>query len=96
MQARFIPALAAVHNFIQIHEPSDRLRDSSSSATGSQVFSENGAANIEDEEAEEDKEELARQWKITPEERRRAGAERDHIAKEMWNNYQEELHRHGM
>ena len=61
MQARFIPALAAVHNFIQIHEPSDRLWDSSSSATGSQVFSENGAANIEDEEEEEDEEELARQ-----------------------------------
>ena len=96
MQARFIPALAAVHNFIQVHEPVDRLRKSSSSTTTESQSSLTTETVDQASGNEEDEEELANRWEITPEERRRAGAERDRIAKDMWNDYQAELRRRGL
>lgn len=78
IQARLPPALAALHNFIRIHDP-DEIVDIlppdnvDIEATGALATELPGRA-----------------------EREQANHRRDLIARDMWNQYQEELHRRGL
>ena len=78
IQARLPPALAALHNFIRIHDP-DEIVDIlppdnvDIEATGALATELPGRAEHE-----------------------QANHRRDLIARDMWNQYQEELHRRGL
>ena len=88
MQAMFVPALAAVHNFVSVH---DRDRDDMhqmNSPTGSQQ-ARSSSAGTQTEPCIITEEELG--FNVTAEEKRRANERRDRIAKQMWVDYQAEL-----
>jgi hypothetical protein len=85
MQAMFVPALAAIHNFISIHNRNIKYQEGSQS---SQVLWGTGSfiAEREPEPCIVTEEELG--LAITPAERGRAEERRDMIAREMWRGYQ--------
>ena len=92
MQAMFVPALGAVHNFVSVH---DRDRYNSyrpDPPTGSQEGGPSAAETIP-ETGVITEEELG--FNITAEERQRAIERRDQIARQMWVDYQAELRRRG-
>ncbi len=79
-QAKIIPALAALHNFINEHDPDDMDMDLAPHAQEHPVWhpsrepSENTVNTVPSD--------------ISEEERDRAVARRDRIARNMWNDYQ--------
>jgi hypothetical protein len=75
MQAKFVPALAALHNFILIHEPIAETTD--------QVEEGDNSRPVQDIQIQ--LEELGSN--ITRAERQRANSRRDGIAKAMWEDY---------
>jgi len=79
-QAKFIPAMGILHNFIRIHDPYDEARDRRGSSMSASATGETHQQQLE---------ELG--FEITIEERDRAGGQRDRIAKRMWIDYQAEL-----
>lgn len=81
-QAKFIPAMGILHNFIRIHDPYDEARDRRGSSMSASATGETHQQQLE---------ELG--FEITIEERDRAGGQRDRIAKRMWIDYQAELQR---
>jgi len=92
MQAMFIPALAAIHNFVGIHD-----QDQMNSLSGNQMpnsrsrssQAESSVAGAGTEPRIITEEELG--FNITAEEKQRANDRRDRIAEEMWVDYQAEL-----
>jgi hypothetical protein len=90
MQAKFVPALAALHNFIQVHEPLDIPKSSQRS--------QSSTPQPDDPSEEQPRtitpDELG--FEITTAEKERAAKRRDDIAKEMWFDYQVELRRRGI
>lgn len=97
IQAKIPPAMAALHNFIRIHDPTDTARDMverwACSLTGSQA----SIPGTEDEQPDQMDEERYGELgsDITPAERIRASERRDTIAKAMWADYQRELNERG-
>jgi uncharacterized protein YoaH (UPF0181 family) len=91
MQAMFVPALAAVHNFTGVHDQ-DRLMDQTNSPSGFQQ-ARSLTAGTEMEPRVITEEELG--FNITAEEKQRANERRDRIARQMWVDYQAELRRRG-
>ena len=81
-QARLISALAALHNFIQVHDPNEVTF---TALEGTQSL-QNGPGDVENEE-------VNRSHYISPEERQQAARTRDRIALDMWDDYQRELQR---
>lgn len=82
MQAKFVAALCALHNFIRIHDPDDQADE----PAGRPEVSRGGShTNVE---------ELGGQ--ITEVERDRASERRDNIAKAMWTSYQQVLQERGL
>ncbi|KZT20133.1 hypothetical protein NEOLEDRAFT_1076284 [Neolentinus lepideus HHB14362 ss-1] len=84
-QAKFIPALCALHNFIHIHDPHDEVHDryndhqvAESSRTQSLELPELLGGDIYQAESS---------W---------ASARRDQIASEMWQSYQRILQERGV
>ncbi|KAJ7085991.1 hypothetical protein B0H15DRAFT_782549, partial [Mycena belliarum] len=93
-QARFIPAIGALHNFLRIHDASDDAEDLAEMDDDSPERREARRLSdfIEREPREISAEELG--WNIPPEERVRAAARRDKIAKQMWVDYLAYLDEH--
>lgn len=91
MQAKFIPATGALHNYAAIHQPKNQRQTTFLEPSGSQISitSDTATSNVEPRTVTE--EELG--FNITPAERRRAETRRDEIARRMWVDYQEELRR---
>lgn len=91
-QSWFIPALAGIHNFIRIHDPSDHTiqqwrREEPSMRDAADNFTVTGPVQLREIQPEE----LG--FEVTHEERDRAAAQRDIIAKQMWDDYNRELRR---
>ncbi|KAJ7123469.1 hypothetical protein C8R44DRAFT_735117 [Mycena epipterygia] len=86
-QAMLIPAIGALHNFLHIHDGSDDAEDLSNDASNTPQREGSGRLEefIEVEPREISAEELG--WNISDEERARASARRDRIAKQMWDDY---------
>lgn len=76
---KLVPALAALHNFIRIYDPSDEM-DITQEEVG-QILSESRPVR-------------ALQDGISTEEVQRANTKRDQIAQEMWTQYREYNERH--
>ncbi|KAF8145063.1 hypothetical protein K438DRAFT_1589103, partial [Mycena galopus ATCC 62051] len=96
-QARLVPAIAALHNFLRIHDRTDEARDLGPNNTPQR---EGSASSFEDfvqagpiEIREIAPEELGMQ--ITEAERNRAAARRDRIAQQMWEDYLAYRQMHG-
>lgn len=83
VQARLPPALAALHNFIRIHDPGE-IDDMLPSDDNDNDITNGIRANVSGELATE----LPRRA-----ERDRANERRDNIAQAMWTQYQDELQR---
>lgn len=82
MQAMIVPALAALHNFIRLHDSSDVIASASDAEQSSQNGYPTGPTEIG---------ELG--FHISAEERTQAALKRDRIALDMWADYQLELRR---
>lgn len=95
IQAKIPPAMAALQNFIHIHDPTDTARDmvQRQSSTGSLAPGPGTEDDQPDQMDEERYGELG--LDITPAERARASERRDTIAKAMWADYQRELNERG-
>ena len=91
-QARFIPALAGIHNFIRIHDPSDRTLQRWRREEPTMRDTDSSTAAVEIREIQP--EELG--FEVTREERDRAAGHRDRIAKQMWDDYRRELQMRGL
>ncbi|KAF8815798.1 hypothetical protein BYT27DRAFT_7070751, partial [Phlegmacium glaucopus] len=85
-QAKIPGAIAALHNFVHVHDPDD--------------LAEEDGDNSDDSDDEETPHRQPHEIPITPEnlgghisqaEKDRASAKRDEIAKAMWEKYVEEL-----
>ena len=87
MQAMFVAALGALHNFIRIHDPSEDFFLNQRSQ--SQVLSHTDQNHISQEHHTITEEQMGNS--ITIQERNKASNWRDCIAKEMWQDYQAEL-----
>jgi hypothetical protein len=74
-QARFVPALSALHNFIRIHDPLDHGIDEEREDIQRTRRQRSGNLGVQ----------------VTPAEREWASSRRDNIAKAMWASYQEIL-----
>ncbi|KAF8799766.1 hypothetical protein BYT27DRAFT_7119624, partial [Phlegmacium glaucopus] len=85
MQAMFVPALGAVHNFASVHDRDKNQDSTTQPSTGSQ---ENTTCTATEPRIITE-EELG--FDITAEERQRATERRDKIARDMWRDYQAEL-----
>ncbi|KAJ7348038.1 hypothetical protein DFH08DRAFT_698780, partial [Mycena albidolilacea] len=83
-QAKIPCALAALHNFIQIHDPDD-FSDDGTGHGGPRNPTFTLCEVDGDDRRTFPEEELGRF--ISPEEKRRAEAFRDRIAQEMWDQY---------
>lgn len=99
-QTMFIPALAAVFNFISIHDPT-KMRPLTPTSSERSI-TEGSTSSNQPTEAEflapDDARVIAPEvlgLDITPAEKRRAGEKRDQIATQMWTDYQAELRRRG-
>jgi hypothetical protein len=92
MQAMFVPALAAVHNFISVHDRDQDNTYQTNSPTGSQQ-ARSSTAGTRTEPCIITEEELG--FNVTAEEKKRAIERRDRIARQMWVDYQAELRRRG-
>ena len=88
MQVKFVPALGGVHNFLRIHDPSDedlgQWGHDSTRLTGTVTEESQATHTIPAEVLGFD---------ISEDERTRASERRDHIARQMWEDYQRELER---
>jgi hypothetical protein len=98
IQAMFIVAQGALHNFIRIHDPDDDTSnldntwiESLHRFGGSRAHASSNRSNEDEDDIQEG--ELGSD--ITPEERERATKHRDDIAKAMWQQYQEVLREQG-
>jgi hypothetical protein len=87
IQAMLVAAVAALHNFLRVHDGGDDAMDLGSAAQDAPQ--REGSGRFEEfilaEPREISPEELG--FSISAEERRRASARRDRIAKEMWEDY---------
>lgn len=83
VQAMLVPALAALHNFICIHDPSDCR---TLTATEQRVGQQNDNFQDIDNSGE-------LSFHISMGERTQASIKRDRIALEMWTDYQAEFQR---
>ncbi|KIL55163.1 hypothetical protein M378DRAFT_18193 [Amanita muscaria Koide BX008] len=86
MQAKFVSSIGALHNFIRIHDPSDNAMTES---VDGEITTASGTHLVEEgpgQPREISQEELG--FQITNEEKERAEARRDRIAKKMWDDYQ--------
>lgn len=86
-QAKIPAALAVLHNFIRTFDPSDLAEEDDDE---DEVFDDNSLPS----EIPITPENLGTH--ISPEERARASEKRDQIAKQMWDDYVEELQRRGI
>lgn len=86
MQARFVVAFGGVHNYIRIHDPSDKI-ESWTNNTATQGSAPSART------PQEPRQNMAEPMgiNITAAERRRASDRRDHIAQKMWEDYQQIL-----
>jgi hypothetical protein len=90
-QAKLVPAIAALHNFLRVHDSDDNALDlgSTGEATSQGSMQREGSGSLEDffnyEPREISPEELG--ISITAAERARASARRDRIAQRMWEDY---------
>ncbi|KAJ7020364.1 hypothetical protein C8F04DRAFT_974391 [Mycena alexandri] len=88
-QAMFVPAIAAIHNFLRVHDTEDNADDLGPST--STPLQREGSRRMEDfietpaKPREISPEELG--FSISAEERKRASDRRDRIAKKMWSDY---------
>lgn len=86
-QAMLVPAIAALHNFLRIHEGDDDAHDLA--PTSQNLLRREGSDRLEDfiqdEPREISPEELG--MLISAEEKARASARRDRIAQQMWKDY---------
>lgn len=89
MQAMFVPALSAIHNFNRVHDRSTNHIFDENISTGFQ----GATSNTQTEPRIVTEQELG--FNITAEERQRANERRDRIAKAMWADYQAELRQRG-
>lgn len=89
-QAKSVPALHALHNFIQVHDPADTEinDDDNDNISGDGI-----GQNLQDNVIEPGDEELG--GDITPAERECASKQRDDITKAMWADYQRILAERG-
>ena len=92
MQAMLVPALAAVHNFVGIH---DRDQDNFTDQTNSTAPMRAGSAGTETQREPRVISEAELGFNVTAEEKQRANERRDRIARQMWVGYQAELRRRG-
>jgi hypothetical protein len=86
MQAKFVSSIGALHNFIRIHDPSD---NATTESVDREISIASGTHSVEEgpgQPREISQEELG--FQITNEEKERAEARRDRIAKKMWDDYQ--------
>ncbi|KAK0430221.1 hypothetical protein EV421DRAFT_1721825, partial [Armillaria borealis] len=81
-QAKFIPALAALHNFIRDHDPDDKAQDLGEADEEDPIPCQRSPSNATLRPNH------VVNMNITNKERDRASAHRDHIAMKMWDNYQ--------
>jgi hypothetical protein len=93
-QSQFIPALGGIHNFIRIHDPSDHTlqqwrREEPSTTRDALANNSESESSVQLHEIQPDN--LG--FEVTCEERDRAAAQRDIIAEQIWDDYQEELRR---
>lgn len=79
IQARIPPALCAIHNFIRIHDPQDI----------------ENFADVVDGYGDEAGSGTLAEHAVTQAEKERAGAKRDAIANQMWEDYQALLRERG-
>ncbi|KAF8153669.1 hypothetical protein BJ912DRAFT_868623, partial [Pholiota molesta] len=87
-QAKVPGAIAALHNFIRIHDPDDLAReDSDDSDSESEGIPNQPEIPITPETLG---------GHISQAEKNRANAKRDQIARAMWEDYVEELQRRSM
>ncbi|KAF8151549.1 hypothetical protein B0H34DRAFT_664634, partial [Crassisporium funariophilum] len=91
MQAMSVGALGGVHNYVRIHDPSDNIESWTNNA---ETRASGSASNRTPQEPRRIAEEQLG-INITAEERQQASDRRDHMAQEMWKDYQEELRRRG-
>jgi hypothetical protein len=94
-QAMLVPAIAALHNFLRIHDGSDDAQDLENEARDTPQHEGTGRLGefLELEPREISPEELG--MYISDEEKARASARRDRIAKQMWDDYLVELESRG-
>ncbi|CAK5266818.1 unnamed protein product [Mycena citricolor] len=96
MQAKLVPAIAALHNFIRIHEPLDDFSAPQQPAASSVPLSRSTSSIdsfMQDEPRDILPEELG--MEISAAECRRAELRRDTIAQKMWEDYQRILRERG-
>ncbi|KAF8151408.1 hypothetical protein B0H34DRAFT_664624, partial [Crassisporium funariophilum] len=89
MQAMFVGALGGVHNYVRIYNPSDNIESWTNNT-------ETRAGSSTTHRAPQEPRQIAAEQlgiNITAEEQQRASDRRDHMAQEMWRDYQEELRR---
>lgn len=85
-QAKLVPAIAALHNFLRIHDRTDEASDLGQNSLGREHSgSIDGFVDSPVEPREVTPEELG--MHITEAERHRASARRDRIAQQMWADY---------
>ena len=87
MQVKFVPALGGVHHFLCIHDPSDEDlgewgHNESTCLTGTVTEESQATHTIPAEVLGFD---------ISEDERTCASERRDHITRQMWEDYQREL-----
>ena len=86
MQVKFVPTLGGVHNFLRIHDPLDedlgQWGHDSTPLTGTVTEESQATHTIPAEVLGFD---------ISEDERTCASERRDHIARQMWEDYQHEL-----
>ncbi|TFK59919.1 hypothetical protein BDN72DRAFT_780076, partial [Pluteus cervinus] len=87
MQAKLVPALCALHNFLRIHDPSEDPVSNFAQEPNTTIQTGDAAPVTEIETQAEGEE---------TDEYRRASNRRDKIAQAMWAAYQEELERRDM
>jgi hypothetical protein len=79
IQARIPPACAALHNFIMKHDPND-VEDLLTARGGLETPQDDSTGELAETH-------------VSHHEKQRAEALRDQIAQEMWDSYQDLLHR---
>jgi hypothetical protein len=79
-----VPAVAALHNFIRIHDVADEARN-----FGENTLHREDSGSLHNFTSEEPREMLPEElgMQVTAEERARASTRRDAIAKAMWDDY---------
>lgn len=94
-QSKILGALAALHNFIHIHDPDEHAFDDGNEDDSDQDSdTDNSGSNTLSSPNSQREDQLGQD--ISNAEKDRASARKDEIAKEMWKDYKKELHIWGL